>query len=272
MTTAERSRQYGLAAEGREADEDSRLSLLEQLYDPLSRERRAFVQPGWRCLEVGAGRGSLARWMAEAVGPTGEVVATDLDTRYLERLEVPNLRVIRHDLLTDPFEVLEPGSYDLVSARLVLFWLKDQEEALRRLVACLRPGGWLVDEDGEWGIPGPVDPAHPLTAPHDAVYRHGACWAERGFNMTLGPTLPALFERAGLVDIRHEARSEIMRGDSPWAHWWAESIEVVVAQLGPLDASADDGGVGAVCAPFRDPTAWVTREVLHACWGRRPVD
>jgi SAM-dependent methyltransferase len=269
MTTVQRSAGYGLSAAGREAAEDTRLDLLEQLYDPQSRARRAFVQPGWRCLEVGAGRGSLARWMAEAVGSDGQVVATDLDTRYLERLSVPNLRVVRHDLLSDPLEVLGPGSYDLVSARLVLFWLRDQEEALRRLVACLRPGGWLVDEDGDWGLPGPVDPTHPLTGPHDAVYRQGGWWSDRGFNPAFGRTLPVLFQRAGLVEIRHEANSEVVPGDSAWARWWADSMEVVASQIGPSHAAADSE-IAAICAPFRDPTAWVTRELLHACWGRRP--
>src|SRR5262245_66558888 len=50
---------YRLAAAGREAAEDERLSLLEELYDPTSRRRRALAQPGWRCLEIGAGRGSI---------------------------------------------------------------------------------------------------------------------------------------------------------------------------------------------------------------------
>jgi SAM-dependent methyltransferase len=227
------------------------------------------VQPGWRCLEVGAGRGSQARWLAEQVGPTGEVVATDLDTRYLERLTEPNLRVVRHDLRSDPIDLLEPGSFDLVSARLVLFWLADQQEAVARLVECLRPGGWLVDEDGDWGMPGPVDPTHPLTGPHDAVYRHGGWWADRGLNPKLGRTLPVLFERAGLVDIRHEATTEVVPGGSPWARWWADSMEVVAAQLVPLHV-AGESDINAVCAPFRDPTAWVMRELLHACWGRRP--
>lgn len=38
----------------------------------------------------------------------------------------------------------------MVSLRLVLFWLVGrQEEAIRRMVQCLRPGGWLVDEETE---------------------------------------------------------------------------------------------------------------------------
>ena len=97
---------YRLAAAGREAAEDERLDLLEQIYDPVSRRRRALVQPGWRCLEVGAGRGSMAVWLAEQVGPTGQVVATDVDTRYLSRLEIPNLEVIEHNILEDPLDAL----------------------------------------------------------------------------------------------------------------------------------------------------------------------
>jgi 2-polyprenyl-3-methyl-5-hydroxy-6-metoxy-1,4-benzoquinol methylase len=85
---------YRLAAAGREAAEDERLTLLEQLYDPVSRRRRALVERGWRCLEVAAGRGSMAVWLAEQVGPAGQVVATDIDTRYLQGLELPNLEVL----------------------------------------------------------------------------------------------------------------------------------------------------------------------------------
>jgi 2-polyprenyl-3-methyl-5-hydroxy-6-metoxy-1,4-benzoquinol methylase len=99
---------YRLAAAGRESEEDERLDLLEQIYDPLSRRRRSVVQPGWRCLEVGAGRGSMAAWLAKQVGPTGHVVATDIDTRYLAKLDVPNLEVIRHSILEDPLDLLGP--------------------------------------------------------------------------------------------------------------------------------------------------------------------
>ena len=114
---------YRLAARGREAAEDERLDLLEQIFDPGSRRLRAIVEPGWRCLEVGAGRGSMAVWMAEQVGPGGQVVATDIDVTYLARLQVPNLEVRRHDILDDPLDALGPGSFDLVCSRLTLFWL-----------------------------------------------------------------------------------------------------------------------------------------------------
>jgi SAM-dependent methyltransferase len=69
--------------------------------------------------------------------------------------------VRRHNILDDSVDALGPGSFDMVCSRLTLFWLADkQESAIRHMVECLRPGGWLVDEDGDWGTLAPVDPSH----------------------------------------------------------------------------------------------------------------
>ena len=56
------------------------------------------VAAGWACLEVGAGNGSVSHWLAQRVGPTGHVVASDIDTRFLDRLALPNLEVRRLDV------------------------------------------------------------------------------------------------------------------------------------------------------------------------------
>ena len=134
--------EYRLAAAGREGSEDERLSLLEKLFDSTTRRRRALVQRGWRCLEVGGGRGSMATWLAEQVGPTGHVVATDLNTVYLQRIDLPNLEVVEHNILEDSLDALGRGSFDLVCSRLMLFHLVGrQEHAIRRMMECLRPGG-----------------------------------------------------------------------------------------------------------------------------------
>jgi len=261
---------YRLAAAGREAAEDERLDLLEQIYDPTSRRRRALVQPGWRCLEVGAGRGSMAVWLAEQVGPTGHVVATDVDTRYLSRLEIPNLEVIEHNVLEDPLDALGPGSFDLVCSRLMLFHLRGrQERAIEQMAGCLRPGGRLVDEDADWRTAGePVDPAHPRYDDYHRVWRDGDWWTVRGYDKTFGRRLPALFERCGLEDVHAEGSTEVVRGGSPWPTWWIPTLEVM-NELGGADESSR-GDVAVMTAALADPTVWVHREVLHACWGRRP--
>ena len=151
---------------------------------------------------------------------TGHVVATDVDTRYLSRLGIANLEVVEHNILEDPLDALGAGSFDLVCSRLMLFHLQGrQEHAIRQMAACLRPGGWLLDEDADWGTAGtPVDPAHPSYDDYQRVWRDGDWWA---FGATTRPSvgkLPALFERCGLQDIRTEASTEVVRGGTPWAN------------------------------------------------------
>ncbi len=100
---------------------------------------------GWHCLEIGAGGGSVAGWLAARVGPSGHVLATDLDVRWLEpRLRAVNVEVRAHDIVD---EELPEGTFDLVHERLVLIHLRERVAALRRLVSALRPGGWLLAED-----------------------------------------------------------------------------------------------------------------------------
>jgi SAM-dependent methyltransferase len=261
---------YRLAAAGRESAEDERLDLLEQIYDPVSQRRRGLVQPGWRCLEVGAGRGSMAMWLAEQVGPTGHVVATDIDIRYLSKLDAPNLEVIQHSILDDSLDLLGRCSFDLVCSRLMLFHLKGvQEQAVGRMVQCLRPGGWLFDEDADWGTAAPVDPNHPRYNDYQRVWRAGDWWATRGYDKAFGQKLPVVFERCGLEEIRSEASTEVVRGGSPWARWWVPTLEVI-DELGGGD-EASRRHVDVMTAALCDPTVWLQREVLHACWGRRAL-
>ncbi len=60
-----------------------RFAGLASVFDPGSvRQLTALgVGPGWHCLEVGGGGGSLARWLSEQVGASGRVIVTDIDAR-----------------------------------------------------------------------------------------------------------------------------------------------------------------------------------------------
>ena len=85
----------------------------------------------------------MAAWMAEQVGPTGHVVASDIDTGYLQKLDLPNLEVREHDILEDPLDELGPGSFDLVGSRLALFHLAAgrSKRSGRWSIACARAAG-----------------------------------------------------------------------------------------------------------------------------------
>ena len=75
------------------------------------------VADGWTRLEIGGGGGTITRWLSDRVGAHGYVLTTDIDTRFLETVGLPNVEVRRHDILTDP---LPDATFDLAYARAVL--------------------------------------------------------------------------------------------------------------------------------------------------------
>jgi SAM-dependent methyltransferase len=132
-----------------------RFSHLAGMLDEVTTGRLAGLDLlGRRCLEVGAGGGSIAVWLADRVGPSGEVVATDVKPWHVPAH--PNLTVLRHDITQD---ALPEGPWHLVHARLVLAHLPQRREVLSRLAGALAPGGRLLVE--EW----------------DGSYREGAVMA-----------------------------------------------------------------------------------------------
>lgn len=122
----------------------ARLDAVEQFLDSgtIRTVEALEVVAGWRCLEVGAGDGSIALWLSRRVGASGNVIATDVDTRHLDALDkTDNLEVLRHDIVHDSLD----GDFDLIHARLLLEHIPS-EIVLSKLVHALARAGWLVIE------------------------------------------------------------------------------------------------------------------------------
>src|SRR5688572_12972785 len=102
------------------------LEHLSTILDRFSQQRlvKAGLRRDMRCLEIGAGNGSIARWMAERVGFGGMVVATDIDPRHV--VAGPRVKVLTHDIASDV--PLPHTSYDLIHARLVLAHLPQRRK------------------------------------------------------------------------------------------------------------------------------------------------
>ena len=247
-----------------------RLAGLEAWFDPgtIRHLEHLGVGPGWRCLEVGAGGGSIATWLCQRVGPTGSVLATDLDTRFLDPLIQPNLTVQRHDLLAGP---LPAAAFDLAHARFVIEHLADRSTALARLAAALKPGGWLLIEDTDsasW-LPAPEAAAAAaalFTRWTDAYVR--VCRAA-GTDPYAGRRLHGELRALGLSQVGAEGRVFMVQGGSPTAEVWrltAEQVSPSIIADGLL--SADD--MARTLALLADPTfAWMEGLVM-AAWGQRP--
>jgi SAM-dependent methyltransferase len=112
----------------------------------IARLRQAGVTAGSRCLEVGAGAGTIAVWLAAEAGPTGTVVATDLKPQHIPA--APGLTVLQHNVVT---EEIPGGPFDVIHVRAVLQHLPQRREVLAKLADALVPGGVLVVEELEAG-------------------------------------------------------------------------------------------------------------------------
>jgi SAM-dependent methyltransferase len=214
------------------AMEGERLTVVESVFDPgtIDMLTATGVQSGWRCLVVGAGHGSIARWLAERVTPGGLVVATDIDTQFLASSASPSLEVRRHDLLAEP---LEADAYDLAHARKLLSHLVGhQQEAIDRLVGAVRVGGWLAIDDSDALTTGAADPAHPAAAVFTDVMDGAFEVAEETMDLLAGRHVAAMLDRHPDLDVVNTAMTAtIERGGSPFGRYVADSTRLVLPAL-----------------------------------------
>ena len=242
------------------AEERKRLAGMEALWDPGTQALfdELGIGPGWRCLEVGAGGGSLLEWMT---GRGATVVAIDIDTRFIDSLASDTIEVRRMDIRTD---VLPEGEFDLVHARLVLEHLTDRRQILGRLAAALRPGGWLVIEDYDWTSVG-YEPADPQL---ERVTEAALGFMQRaGFERHYGRQVVTDLAAAGLTDVRGEGRCRMIDSGSPGFDFFRlsfESLRQAVVDAGLISAEDAD----AVAARFGEHLRLYT-PVMMAGIGRR---
>ena len=260
MTTTHRS-EYTLPNAWEQAER--RLELLAACYDPGTFRRLLplGVGPGWNCLEVGGGIGSVAAWLSRRVGAAGSVTATDLDTRFLDALGLPNLTVLHHDVTCDP---LPEAAFDLVHARAVLCHLPERPALVAKLVASVRPDGWLVLEEPD---------IYGTTALANGAVGEAWWWASEmvraaGGDLAWPRELPAEMAAAGLVDISAEIDARMFQGGSPEA----EMAQLTFIQLDEAfrAAGAQPWLVEEAVTVLADPGRWFAGVHVVAVRGRRP--
>jgi SAM-dependent methyltransferase len=243
--------------------EDERLTLMSRMLDPqmFFRLEQLGVGEGWRCLEVGAGNGSVSHWLAGRVGPAGHVVASDIDTRYLDRLALPNLEVRRIDVTADP---LGEG-YDLVCGRAFLHHIPQRIDVLGRLANAVRPGGCILIEEPDF---------HPVLASDSAVMRdfwqgYLAWAADHGIDYFVGRRLAPLLAGLGFRQIAVHGETILFDGGSLPARYLRLTMEELEPSL------LGSGLIGATVwkeamALFENARFWTWQNCYVTTTGRKP--
>jgi SAM-dependent methyltransferase len=247
------------------ADDRARLDALGALYDDgtIRRLSALGVPAGGRCWEVGAGSGTIARWLAEQVGEGGHVLATDLDTRFLEGLPAP-VTVQEHDLLAEP---PAEASFDVVHARAVLEHIPERETALANMVRAVRPGGWVLAEDVLFHQ-GFSDPPDPLMRKVYAAFDTG--FRAAGADPEFGVALPRALEEAGLVDVAADVRAPVVRLGTSSVDFMTLSLEQVAPRFVAAGLLDDEEIAESLSMLRRGGGGSALPPLLVAAWGRRP--
>ena len=247
-----------------------RLSALERIEDPatIAHLETIGVAKGWYCLDVGAGAGSIAEWLCHRVGVTGCVVATDIDTRFLEMLQFPQLNVLKHNVVTDDLEV---SKFDLVHTRNLLIHIPERNRVIEKMAAAVKPGGRILIEESDFvthqAAPGVMDSLGSL---YDRITQEvKTCVNDRGADDHCGAQLFGMLQALGFEFQSGEGRATLFQGGSVEAECHRLSFEqlkeAVLATGRVAEQEFDD-----FLALFENPSFAWRGPLRVSVWARRP--
>jgi SAM-dependent methyltransferase len=171
-----------------------------------------------------------------------------------------NLDYLQADIVAGP---VDPGTFDLVTARAVLHHVTDVDAAMRNLVASLAPGGAILLIEPDFL---PVSIAEPVE-----VHRFWEGWLrwsrEQGIDYFLGRTLAGRLAALGIDDIDGAAETAVYQGGSPWATYWVDTVAELRGGL-VESGTLDDATVDQFLSRCADPSWWTQTIAFTAVHGR----
>src|SRR5438552_13129217 len=198
MTTTNSAPNYAL---GSTDAEHERLIRQAALLAPFTERffRSAGIGPGQRVLDLGSGVGDVAMLAARLVGPSGEVVGVERDTRSITRAKarvadagLPNVTFTQSDVS----QIASTRLFDAVVGRFILMYLPDPVAVLRSLSRLVRTGGVFAFQESSWAPIFAISTQLPLWSA--AVSLMCETFQRSGANPEIGLSLYQIFQEAGL--------------------------------------------------------------------------
>jgi ubiquinone/menaquinone biosynthesis C-methylase UbiE len=235
---------------------------------------RIQVQPGWRAIDLACGPLGIIGPLSRRVGPSGSVVASDLNPGILSAArsyaEVNGLKNVEFVQANAYQSDLPPASFDLVHARFMFAPLGQDDTLLKQMIALTRPGGIVASQESD-------ESGYVCYPPQPAWERLKqltiAAFARGGGDYSAGRRTYGLFRRAGLQDVQARAACLALPSGHPYRLWPIESALAFrprFLEWGLITASELDHLLQECERIARDPETFLISFVVMQVWGCKP--
>ena len=248
--------------------EIERLGMLAQIYDPITIKHieTLGIKNGWKCLDVGAGGGSVADWLSDRVGADGKVVATDTNTKFLNYFKNPKFEIRQHNIINGE---IKENYYDMVHCRFLLMHLNEYQKALDKMAAAIRPGGWLLIEEMDYISHTAIERDNEAIFINEYNSKRMEQLSKSGIlDPYFGRQVRRLVEELGFEAIGNEGNSVIYRGGDIYGLWNYKTGRAGISNL-----NADENTLKAHEIAERrntDPLYYSLSPTIFSAWGRKP--
>jgi ubiquinone/menaquinone biosynthesis C-methylase UbiE len=240
---------------GTHDEEIARLGLQHRVWRPTVLEcwQKAGLSRGMKVIDVGAGPGFATLDLADIVGPTGEVLAAERSSRFLETAMtacagrgITNVRFRSMDLMNGSLGVT---GFDAAWCRWVACFVSSPATLMQRIADALRPGGAAIFHEYCNYSTFQFTPGRP--ALEQFAEEVMASWRAAGGEPNIGRDLPVLLPAVGfrVRHVRHHIFA-VTTQDEFW-QWPASFIGINVDRLRELGRVSDEWAE-EVRAEFRD--------------------
>ena len=240
---------------GTHDEEVSRLGLQHRVWRPTVLEcwQKARISEGSKVLDVGAGPGYATVDLAEIVGPTGQVVAVERSSKFVQAVKetcraraLTNVEIHELDLMIDDL----PGAeYDFSWSRWVVAFVSDPDRLIGKIARALKPNGVAIFHEyaayASWRFAPP--------RPGQEKFREHVIetWRDSGGEPDIGLELPGLLQRNGLAVRSATPHIFCLQPNDYMWQWPSVFIDVHLQRLREL-GRVDDAFVAKVRAELAD--------------------
>jgi len=254
----------------------SRLDVIHAVYGAVSEKglEAASIAAAARAADIGRGSGTVSRWMAAKMGPSGRVDAIDIAPEQIDVAKSAEAQDGTSPIHYQVGSAYDPGlpetAFDVVFCRLVLCHLNEPGKSVEQMAGLLRPGGRLVLVD--------MDLRDIFTIPSCEFYRayldECAIPYEAKINVdySVGLKLPQLAKDAGL-NVDHVVADQPIFRDGPGKHLWEKTWTVALQRAVPEGVIGMERGMELIAGMERhtaNPDVWVAVAKMFAVVASKP--